>query len=220
MNTRFQGKKHVALGSTSSSSNPSQPTARKPRGRPRKNPIAPIAPIPPVIRVIPPIIQDQRQEVIMEDENENRPVLQRDNRDRRIDGDGIEDPPARDDNDEDRRPFRNPRVPRRENRNYRYDEEEEDERPVGDYMTPTLEGNGSVILPPDEDAFDFDVKSSLVHMVTNDQFQGVGNPSTHLANFQEYCRTYKPRNTPVEYVYLKLFPFFAIWGRQRMATKS
>ncbi|CAM8942209.1 unnamed protein product [Rhodiola kirilowii] len=43
-------------------------------------------------------------------------------------------------------------------------------------------------------------------MVTNDQFQGAGNPSTHLNNFQEYCRTYKPRNTPVEYVYLKLFP--------------
>ncbi|CAM8927659.1 unnamed protein product [Rhodiola kirilowii] len=144
----------------------------------------------------------------MEDENENRPVLQRDNRDRRIDGDGIEDPPARDDNynEDDRRPARNPRVPRREERNYRYDEEEEDERPVGDYMTPTLEGNGSVIMPPDEDAFDFDVKSSLVHMVTNDQFQGAGNPSTHLTNFQEYCRTYKPRNTPVEYVYLKLFP--------------
>ncbi|CAM8929810.1 unnamed protein product [Rhodiola kirilowii] len=142
----------------------------------------------------------------MEEENENRPGLQRDIRDRRIDGDEIEDPPARNGNDNDRRPFRNAPAPRREYRNYRYDEEEEDERPVGDYMTPTLEGNGSPILPPDEDAFDFDVKSSLVHMVTNDQYQGVGNPSTHLANFQEYCRTYKPKNIPAEYVYLKLFP--------------
>ncbi|CAM8909052.1 unnamed protein product [Rhodiola kirilowii] len=196
MNTRFQGKKHVAIGSSSNTSHPTANRGRG-RGRPRKNPLPPIAP---------PGIQDQRQGLIMEDENENRPVLQRDNRDRRIDGDGIEDPPARDDNDEDRRPFRNPRVPRREERNYIYDEEEEDERPVGDYMTPTLKGNGSVIMPPDEDDFDFDVKSSLVHMVTNDQFQGIGNPSTHLASFQEYCRTYKPRNTPVEYVYLKLFP--------------
>ncbi|CAM8910533.1 unnamed protein product [Rhodiola kirilowii] len=202
MNTRFEGKKHVATGSSSSTSRPSQPTVKRRRGRPRKNPLPPLVPI------APPGIQDQRQGLIMEDENENRPVLQRDNRDRRIDGDGIEDPPARDDNynEDDRRPARNPRVPRREERNYRYDEEEEDERPVGDYMTPTLEGNGSVIMPPDEDAFDFDVKSSLVHMVTNDQFQGAGNPSTHLTNFQEYCRTYKPRNTPVEYVYLKLFP--------------
>ncbi|CAM8951893.1 unnamed protein product [Rhodiola kirilowii] len=192
MNTRYQGEKHVAIGS---SSNTSLPTAKKPRGRPRKNPLPPV----------PPSIQDQRQELIMEDENENRPVLQRNVQNRRIDGDEIEDPPAREDNDDDRRPVWNPRVPRRENRNYRYDEEEEDERPVRDYMTPTLEGNGSVIMPPDEDAFDFDVKSSLVYMVTNDQFQGVGNPSTHLASFQEYCRTYKPRNTPVEYVYLKLF---------------
>ncbi|CAM8952521.1 unnamed protein product [Rhodiola kirilowii] len=202
MNTRFEGKKHVATGSSSSTSRPSQPTVKRGRGRPRKNPLPPLVPI------APSGIQDQRQELIMEDENENRPVLQRDNRDRRIDGDGIEDPPARNDNynEDDRHPARNPRVPHREERNYRYDEEEEDERPVGDYMTPTLEGNGSVIMPPDEDAFDFDVKSSLVHMVTNDQFQGAGNPSTHLTNFQEYCRTYKPRNTPVEYVYLKLFP--------------
>ncbi|CAM8930620.1 unnamed protein product [Rhodiola kirilowii] len=142
----------------------------------------------------------------MEEENENRHALQINVRDHRIERDEIEDPPARHDDVEDRRPIRNPPAPRRENRNYRYDDEEEDERPVGDNMTPTLEGNGSAIMPPDEDAFDFDVKSSLVHMVTHDQYQGVGNPSTHLANFQEYCRTYKPRNVPVEYVYLKLFP--------------
>ncbi|CAM8962106.1 unnamed protein product [Rhodiola kirilowii] len=122
----------------------------------------------------------------MENENENRPILPRDNRNRRVDDEEIDDPPARDDNynENERRPIRNPHAPRREERNYRYDEEEEDERPVGDYMTPTLEGNGLVIVPPDEDAFDFDVKSSLVHMVTNDQFHGVGNPSTHLASFQ------------------------------------
>ncbi|CAM8991270.1 unnamed protein product [Rhodiola kirilowii] len=205
MNTRFEGKKHVATGSSSSTSRPSQPTVKRGRGRPRKNPPPPLVPI------VPPIIQNQRQEVIMENEDGNRPVLQGNVQNRRIDGEEVEDPQARNDNynENERRPIRNPRVHHRENRNNRYeeeDEEDEDERPVGDYMTPTLEGNGSVIQPPDEDAFDFDVKSSLVHMITNDQFQGAGNPSNHLANFQEYCRTYKPRNTPVEYVYLKLFP--------------
>ncbi|CAM8962941.1 unnamed protein product [Rhodiola kirilowii] len=205
MNTRFEGKKHVATGSSSSTSRPSQPTVKRGRGRPRKNPLPPLVPI------VPPIIQNQRQEVIMENEDGNRPVLQGNVQNRRIDGEEVEDPQARHDNynENERRPIRNPRVHRRENRNNRYeeeDEEDEDERPVGDYMTPTLEGNGSAIMPPDEDAFDFDVKSSLVHMVTHDQYQGVGNPSTHLANFQEYCRTYKPRNVPVEYVYLKLFP--------------
>ncbi|CAM8950745.1 unnamed protein product [Rhodiola kirilowii] len=205
MNTRFEGKKHVATGSSSSTSRPSQPTVKRGRGRPRKNPLPPLVPI------VPPIIQNQRQEVIMENEDGNRPVLQGNVQNRRIDGEEVEDPQARNDNynENERRPIRNPRVHRRENRNNRYeeeDEEDEDERPVGDYMTPTLEGNGSAIMPPDEDAFDFDVKSSLVHMVTHDQYQGVGNPSTHLANFQEYCRTYKPRNVPVEYVYLKLFP--------------
>ncbi|CAM8921267.1 unnamed protein product [Rhodiola kirilowii] len=205
MNTRFEGKKHVATGSSSSTSRPSQPTVKRGRGRPRKNPLPPLVPI------APPIIQNQRQEVIMENEDGNRPVLQGNVQNRRIDGEEVEDPQARNDNynENERRPIRNPRVHRRENRNNRYeeeDEEDEDERPVGDYMTPTLEGNGSAIMPPDEDAFDFDVKSSLVHMVTHDQYQGVGNPSTHLANFQEYCRTYKPRNVPVEYVYLKLFP--------------
>ncbi|CAM8903156.1 unnamed protein product [Rhodiola kirilowii] len=205
MNTRFEGKKHVATGSSSSTSRLSQPTVKRGRGRPRKNPLPPLVPI------VPPIIQNQRQEVIMENEDGNRPVLQGNVQNRRIDGEEVEDPQARNDNynENERRPVRNPRVHRRENRNNRYeeeDEEDEDERPVGDYMTPTLEGNGSAIMPPDEDAFDFDVKSSLVHMVTHDQYQGVGNPSTHLANFQEYCRTYKPRNVPVEYVYLKLFP--------------
>ncbi|CAM8921953.1 unnamed protein product [Rhodiola kirilowii] len=202
MNTRFEGKKHVATGSSSSTSRLPQPTVKRGRGRPRKNPLPPLVPI------VPPTTQDQRQELIMENDNENRPVLQGNVQNHRIDGEEVEDPQARDDNynENERRPIRNPHAPRREERHYRYDEEDEDERPVGDYMTPTLEGNGSAIMPPDEDAFDFDVKSSLVHMVTHDQYQGVGNPSTHLANFQEYCRTYKPRNVPVEYVYLKLFP--------------
>ncbi|CAM8896181.1 unnamed protein product [Rhodiola kirilowii] len=220
MNTRFEGKKHVATGSSSSTSRPSQPTVKRGRGRPRKNPLPPLVPIAPII---PPAFQGPRPRppplldplpylplgFRMEDEHENRSILPRDNRNRRIDGDGIEDPPAREDDDNERRPRRNPPLPRRENRNNRYEEEEEedeDERPVGDYMTPTLEGNGSVIQPLDEDAFDFDVKSSLVHMITNDQFQGAGNPSNHLSNFQEYCRTYKPRNVPIENVYLKLFP--------------
>ncbi|CAM8998028.1 unnamed protein product [Rhodiola kirilowii] len=202
MNTRFEGKKHVAIGSSSSTSRLPQPTVKRGRGRPRKNPLPPLVPI------VPPTTQDQRQELNMENDNENRPVLQGNVQNHRIDGEEVEDPQARDDNynENERRPIRNPHAPRREERHYRYDEEDEDERPVGDYMTPTLEGNGSAIMPPDEDAFDFDVKSSLVHMVTHDQYQGVGNPSTHLANFQEYCRTYKPRNVPVEYVYLKLFP--------------
>ncbi|CAM8896361.1 unnamed protein product [Rhodiola kirilowii] len=214
MNTRFQGQKHVATGSTS---NTSLPTVKKPRGRPRKNPLPPIPPIAPII---PPAFQGPRPRpppllnpvpylppgFRMEDEVENRPALQRNVRDRRMEEDEIDDPPARQNNVDEQRPIRDPPAPQRENRNYRYYDEEDDERPVGDYMTPTLEGNGSAIMPPDEDAFDFDVKSSLVHMVTYDQYQGVGNPSTHLANFQEYCRTYKPRNVPAEYVYLKLFP--------------
>ncbi|CAM8978924.1 unnamed protein product [Rhodiola kirilowii] len=213
MNTRFEGKKHVATGSSSSTSRPSQPTVKRGRGRPRKNPLPPLVPIAPIV---PPAFQWPRPRpppllnpalylplgFIMENENENRPVLQGDNRDRRIDGDEMENLPAMHNDDID---DQDPPAPQRNNRNWRYDDEN-DERPVGDYMTPTLEGNGLVIMPPDEDAFDFDVKSSLVHMVTNDQFQGAGNPSNHLTNFQEYCRTYKPRNTPVEYVYLKLFP--------------
>ncbi|CAM8939925.1 unnamed protein product [Rhodiola kirilowii] len=213
MNTRFEGKKHVATGSSSSTSRPSQPTVKRGRGRPRKNPLPPLVPIAPID---PPAFQGPRPRpppllnpalylppgFVMENENENRPVLQGDDRDRLIDGEEMENLPARHNGDIDNQ---DPPVPQRNNRNWRY-EEENDERPVGDYMTPTLEGNGSVILPPDEDAFDFDVKSSLVHMVTNDQFQGAGNPSNHLTNFQEYCRTYKPRNVPVEYVYLKLFP--------------
>ncbi|CAM8932525.1 unnamed protein product [Rhodiola kirilowii] len=199
MITRFQGKKHVTIGS---SSDTSQPPVKRGRGRPRKNPIQPVIPIPPVV-----------QDLIMEDDNDNHPVLPRDNRNRRIDGDGIEDPPAREENDNARHPRRNPPIPRRENRNDRYEEEDEDEdeRPVGDYMIPTLRGNGSVIQPLEEDAFDFDVKSSLIHIITNDQFQGQGNPSTHLANFQENCRMYKPRNVPLENVYLKLFPSVFIW---------
>ncbi|CAM8994228.1 unnamed protein product [Rhodiola kirilowii] len=206
MNTRFNGKKHVAIGS---SSQPSHPTAKRGRGRPRKNPLPPTLPIAPII---PPAFQGPRPRpppllnplpylppgFRMNEEQENRVGLQRDDPNIRNE-DEVDDPPARQNNVED------PPAHQRNNRNWRY-EDEDHERPVGDYMTPTLEGNGSAIMPPDEDAFDFDVKSSLVHMVTHDQYQGVGNPSTHLANFQEYCRTYKPRNVPVEYVYLKLFP--------------
>ncbi|CAM8942724.1 unnamed protein product [Rhodiola kirilowii] len=206
MNTRFNGKKHVAIGS---SSQPSHPTTKRGRGRPRKNPLPPTLPIAPIL---PPAFQGPRPRpppllnplpylppgFRMDEEQENRAGPQRDDRNIRNE-DEVDDPPARQNDVED------PPAHQRNNRNWRY-EDEDQERPVGDYMTPTLEGNGSAIMPPDEDAFDFDVKSSLVHMVTHDQYQGVGNPSTHLANFQEYCRTYKPRNVPVEYVYLKLFP--------------
>ncbi|CAM8914263.1 unnamed protein product [Rhodiola kirilowii] len=198
MNTRFKGQKHVVIESTSSASHP---TIKRGRGRPRKNP-------PLLAPIIPPVFQGPRPqppEFRMEDEMETRPALQRNIQNQRMEGDEIDNPPARQNNVDDQHPIRNPPAPQRNVRNYRYDDEE-DERPVGDYMTPTLEGNGLAIVPPDEDAFDFDVKSSLVHMVTHDQYQGVGNPSTHLANFQEYCRTYKPRDVPVEYVYLKLFP--------------
>ncbi|CAM8910755.1 unnamed protein product [Rhodiola kirilowii] len=152
----------------------------------------------------------------MEDEIENPPAPQRNIRNYRME-DEAENPPARQNNVDDQNPMQNPPAPQRNFRNYRYDEED-DERPVGDYMTPTLEGNGSAIVPPDEDAFDFDVKSSLVHMVTHDQYHGVGNPSTHLANFKEYCRTYKPRDVRGICV-LKALSVLTIRRCKRMVAK-
>ncbi|CAM9000785.1 unnamed protein product [Rhodiola kirilowii] len=123
MNTRFQGQKHVATGSTS---NTSLQTVKKPRGRPRKNPLPPIPPIAPII---PPAFQGPRPRpppllnpvpylppgFRMEDEVENRPALQRNVRDRRMEEDEIDDPPARQNNVDEQRPIRDPPAPQREN---------------------------------------------------------------------------------------------------------
>ncbi|CAM8925982.1 unnamed protein product [Rhodiola kirilowii] len=193
MTTRSKGQKHIEQGSTSSTSHPSHPTAKRGRGRPRKNP-PPLAPIPPSFQSPRP-----RPPPLLNPIHYTPPRFRME--------DEVENPPGRQNNLDGQNPLQNPPAPPRNwnDRNYRYDDED-DERPVGDYMTPTLEGSGSAIVPLEEDAFDFDVKLSLVHMVTKDQYHGIGNPSTHLANFQEYCRTYKPRDVPAEYVYLKLFP--------------
>ncbi|CAM8933839.1 unnamed protein product [Rhodiola kirilowii] len=81
------------------------------------------------------------------------------------------------------------------------------EKPLKDYSTPSLTGFQSLITPPGVNAPQFELKPTLINMVSNNAFTGIGNPNAHLTSFLELCETFKMNNVPKEAIYLRLFPF-------------
>ena len=90
----------------------------------------------------------------------------------------------------------------------------DDERPVGDYITPTIRQYESPIYLPEGEENEFEVKSGLIHMITADQYDGYGNPNPHLERFVETCRTYKSPGVSQELIFMKVFPL-SLSGRAK-----
>ncbi|CAM8977971.1 unnamed protein product [Rhodiola kirilowii] len=72
------------------------------------------------------------------------------------------------------------------------------EKPLKDYSTPSLAGVQSPIAPPGVNAPQFELKPTLINMVGNNAFTGIGNSNMHLTSFLELCETFKFNNVSKE----------------------
>src|SRR5436190_24289578 len=83
-------------------------------------------------------------------------------------------------------------------------------RKVKDYHTSTTEGYGPSIVRPPVNANNFEIKPQLITMILNTvQFFGLPHedPNQHIANFLEYCHTFKMHGVSNDAIRLMLFSF-------------
>ena len=79
-----------------------------------------------------------------------------------------------------------------------------------DYAKPTLTGTESSIVRSAVTANNFELKPNTIQMIQQFvQFDGLQDkdPNTHLANFLEFCYTFKINGVSDDAMRLQLFPF-------------
>ncbi|KAK5770410.1 hypothetical protein PVK06_046560 [Gossypium arboreum] len=79
-----------------------------------------------------------------------------------------------------------------------------------DYAKPTLTGTESSIVKPTVATNNFELKPITIQMIQQFfQFDGLQDedPNTHLANFLEFCDTFKINGVSNDAIRLRLFPF-------------
>ena len=84
------------------------------------------------------------------------------------------------------------------------------ERPLMEYVQPTVQGYRSAIKNPSvEGNRSFEIKLGMINMVQQNQFSGAPNedPNEHIANFNELCDTFQIHNISTDAIRLRLFPF-------------
>src|SRR3954467_6538318 len=86
------------------------------------------------------------------------------------------------------------------------------ERPkkLRDYHTSSTEGYGPSIVRPPVNANNFELKPAMITMIQDMvQFYGLPHedPNQHIANFLEYCDTFKMREVSDDAIRLRLFSF-------------
>ncbi|KAI3742850.1 hypothetical protein L1987_60546 [Smallanthus sonchifolius] len=85
-----------------------------------------------------------------------------------------------------------------------------EERNMTYYAKPSLDGYESSVAKPAIAANNFEIKSSIIHLVeTSAQFNGLPeeDPNAHIARFLRLCVTFKIHNCSDDAVRLRLFPF-------------
>ena len=78
-----------------------------------------------------------------------------------------------------------------------------------EYVVPNVNGPKSSIVRPPVNANNFELKSSFIQMVQQEQSGGgpTEDPNQHLANFLEICDTTKLNGVGDDAIRLRLFPF-------------
>jgi len=83
-------------------------------------------------------------------------------------------------------------------------------RTMYDYAKPSLTGTESSIVRPTIAANNFELKPNTIQMIQQFvQFDGLQDedPNTYLANFPEFCETFKINGVSDDAIRLRLFPF-------------
>src|SRR4051812_6721687 len=82
------------------------------------------------------------------------------------------------------------------------------ERPkkLKDYHTSTIKGYGPSIVWPSAWEINFELKLAMITMIQN-TVQFFEDPNQHIANFLEYCDTFKMKGVSDDAIRLRLFSF-------------
>jgi len=85
----------------------------------------------------------------------------------------------------------------------------EERRTLHDFVTPGVQGIASSIARPVVDAYNFELKPSLISMVQQSQFDRtpLEDPNLHLSVFLEVYDTLKLNRVSSDAIHLRLFPF-------------
>lgn len=87
--------------------------------------------------------------------------------------------------------------------------ENDKNRPLNDYTTPSARGRRSSIVKSPIDADNFELNPVLIAMIQQNQFRGapMDNPYLQLEVFLEYFEMIKSDGVSVDVIRLRSFPF-------------
>nr|GEU89228.1 hypothetical protein [Tanacetum cinerariifolium] len=97
-----------------------------------------------------------------------------------------------------------------------------DNRTMAEMLYAPTEGCAEAIVVPPIHAEQFELKHSLINMMTSDQFFGLekDNPHDHIRWFNKITSTIKYRDVPNSVIKLILFPFSLAWAARRRLEKE
>nr|GEW17627.1 hypothetical protein [Tanacetum cinerariifolium] len=97
-----------------------------------------------------------------------------------------------------------------------------DQRTMAELLRAPTEGYAEAIVVPPILAEQFELKRSLINMMTSDQFFGLEkhNPHDHIRWFNKITSTIKYKDVPNSGIKLMLFPFSLAWAACRWLEKE
>ncbi|GJT20799.1 hypothetical protein Tco_0890736 [Tanacetum coccineum] len=97
-----------------------------------------------------------------------------------------------------------------------------DQRTMAELLRAPTEGYAEAIVVPPILAEHFELKHSLINMMTSDQFLGLekDNPHDHIRWFNKITSTIKYKDVPNSAIKLMLFPFSLAGAARRWLEKE
>ena len=98
---------------------------------------------------------------------------------------------------------------RRENQSNLNNMAQPERRTLGDFAMPDISSNFSEIVAPTSANNNFEIKTSIIQMVQNNQFGGLQgeDPYAHILTFLNVCATFKINGVTDDAIRLRIFPF-------------